>query len=275
MQQRLGRQFCRELDEDRATRALNWMESGQAQPALGKGGSHSFSSSSQRRCLEHIRSAVAALGPPPDGMTPAEALSQLRATSGVYDLEKAALGNYDPSLVSSPAGPEAPVPLARLWGDGGSERVELFCDSHVLDADTRKMRLESCQVKVPYADPKLRSHRVWAEFIKDLYSRGLIDFSRDDGERCDIFFVQKKNGMLRMVIDCRRSNMAFDLPDSVRLATGDAFSSLELECDCDDLLTISGVDLKDAFLPFRVARGAPAVFHPSAGDCRLRRFHVS
>ena len=61
----------------------------------------------------------------------------------------------------------------------------------------------------------------------------------------EVFFVRKKNGQLRMVIDCRSSNCYFDQPADDSLCSGDALGRIELEAD--EQLHITSADLKDAF----------------------------
>ena len=65
-----------------------------------------------------------------------------------------------------------------------------------------------------------------------LHLRGVVDFSRTKGvELIEFFFVPKKDGKLRMVADCRRSNCRFSDPASVSLCTGETLGALGLEED--------------------------------------------
>ncbi|CAK0871903.1 unnamed protein product [Prorocentrum cordatum] len=78
-----------------------------------------------------------------------------------------------------------------------------------------------------------------------LAARGMLDFSLEDGERVEPFFVTKKNGELRLVVDCRRSNCHFTEAGGVSLCTGEGLSAIELGTDED--IFVGGADLSDAF----------------------------
>ena len=59
----------------------------------------------------------------------------------------------------------------------------------------------------PYMDEVLkRSSAKYLGFVLLLKERGLVSFTRDHGESVTCFFVKKKNNMLRLVIDARRTN---------------------------------------------------------------------
>ena len=80
-----------------------------------------------------------------------------------------------------------------------------------------------------------------------LHLRGVVDFSRTTKgvELIEFFFVPKKDGKLRMVADCRRSNCRFSDPASVSLCTGETLGALELEEDAS--LFLEEADLCNAF----------------------------
>ena len=57
--------------------------------------------------------------------------------------------------------------------------------------------------------------------------------------------MKKKNGDLRMVIDCRRSNCHFEPPAGVQLCSGSALSQIEL--GPEDVLYCAQCDIQTAF----------------------------
>ena len=63
--------------------------------------------------------------------------------------------------------------------------------------------------------------------------------------KVELFFVKKKSGQLRMVVDCRHSNCWFAPPFEVSLATGDALGRVEIEPH--EELSFASADLKDTF----------------------------
>ena len=63
---------------------------------------------------------------------------------------------------------------------------------------------------VPYMDKVLASsRRRYIQFVKILHQRGLIRFLTYRNEGCFFFFVKKKDGRLRVIVDARRGNQRF------------------------------------------------------------------
>ncbi|CAK0813222.1 unnamed protein product, partial [Prorocentrum cordatum] len=245
VRQRVGARAAVELDCDRALRSLNGMFSHAPQPALGQGApACAFVSRAQREAIDFVEESARALGAPPPGLTPAEALRKLRVASW-YDVDSAKLGSYRPDAISLPSGTVRPIPLETLWGSGGSDTVKDFISQNLLCSERAKQRLQGVGLERAYSDPALRRRGAYEEFIRMLQERGLVDFAESGIEFVEAFFVEKKDKRLRMVIDCRRANAWFAEPAGVSLCTGDALSKLEL--GLNDELHIQGADLSDAF----------------------------
>ena len=105
-----------------------------------------------------------------------------------------------------------------------------------------------CGARAPYSDPALRQSRVWSDFVSRLHHSGLLDFAYDRGrESVEFFCVPKKDQRLRLVCDCRHSNVWFREPDNVTLCTGETLGNLEV--GEDETLYISEADLSNDFLP--------------------------
>ena len=97
-----------------------------------------------------------------------------------------------------------------------------------------------------YEDPAFRSYATYAPFVKRLFDLQLVSMSLTEPvEQVGIFFVRKKGGKLRLILDCRRSNCHFEEPEPVRLTTGEALSRLEIEPG-QKLFTASA-DLQNTF----------------------------
>ncbi|CAK0902508.1 unnamed protein product [Prorocentrum cordatum] len=245
VRQRVGARAAAELDCDRAVRSLNGMFSHAPQPALGQGApACAFVSRAQREAIDFVEESARALGAPPPGLTPAEALRKLRVASW-YDVDSAKLGSYRPDAISLPSGTVRPIPLETLWGSGGSDTAKDFISQNLLCSERAKQRLQGVGLERAYSDPALRRRGAHEEFIRMLQERGLVDFAESGIESVEAFFVEKKDQRLRMVIDCRRANAWFAEPAGVSLCTGDALSRLEL--GLNDELHIQGADLSDAF----------------------------
>ena len=94
----------------------------------------------------------------------------------------------------------------------------------------RKASAEHVEFPEPYMDRRLGNQRkLYEGFVKDLHKRGLITWSRAPKERVAVFFVKKKTGELRMVIDARRSNRRFRPPPGVELCTAEGLGRIELD----------------------------------------------
>lgn len=174
-----------------------------------------------------MRQAILDAGKPPDGITGAGALGELRARAG-YEGEPAHLAPMQLDLVSLPPVGSKSASLEMLF----QEEAEIFKHrllSKVLADEVVKQRKEVAELKKPYMDPLLRSSpRIYADFCRMLLDRGLIELRTECREVCGAFTVWKKNGRQRLVLDCRLSNLWFDAPRSVSLATGSSFGQLEL-----------------------------------------------
>ena len=217
-QRRILRRRHRADEINRTIGALNSMFGGQG--AGNDYGSLDYklrgASGVQQEALDFVSKAVSAMGSPPEGLTCSEALRQLRATSGyVEDQATGALAPYVPGTVSLPEEGWRPIALDALWGQDGRESVGSYVQQQLLPADEARCRLRACGVGRPYGDPRLKHPRTYSDFVKRLAQSNLVDFSSDPGfESIALFFVTKKNGSLRMIVDARRSNCHFREPDS-------------------------------------------------------------
>ena len=210
-------------------------------------------SQSQQMALDHILQSVQLMGAPPVELSCSEALRQLRAFDGYSDNDQVpcAVKSYSPSLLSLPEGGNRVLPVAGLMGEGGCEILDEFCRSRVLHEKEARSNLDRAGVRECCSDPLLKEPGTYKEFIKRLARADLIEFTTSaPSERVEAFFVGKKDGRLRMVVDCRRSNCWFSPPDKVRLCTAEALSRIELEPGSE--LTVCTADLKDAFYHFEL-----------------------
>ncbi|CAE7664704.1 unnamed protein product, partial [Symbiodinium pilosum] len=236
----------REMEEtNRTLAALNSMYSAPAKQ--GHATSFFRTSAAQARAIDFIRQSVHEMGRPPADLSGPEALRQLRA-AGAYDGgDQAVVGvpsPYNPESVSLPSPGWQPIDLAALWGADGHEMVGDFTRSKLLPLSDARQHVLASGVEKPYWDPCLKHKPTYGKFLSRLWASNLIDFVLEPcREEVAIFFVTKKAGRLRMIIDARRSNCHFTDPEYVHLCTGEALSRLE----ADAPLTVATADLKDAF----------------------------
>ena len=136
-----GRRAAASADVNRCIEALNEMyAAGRPLGRVDVPDVDTQPSAIQQKCLTHIRESVLHLGAPPCGLSPAEALRELRVL-GAYDQEPCTRAAFDSSRVSIPDVGGTPVPLAELWGPGGAEAVERFISDKVLPSDAAASRL--------------------------------------------------------------------------------------------------------------------------------------
>eukprot|EP00438_Fugacium_kawagutii_P023337 Skav200217 [mRNA] locus=scaffold3745:15519:20956:- [translate_table: standard] len=224
-------------------------------PFLGHG-----ASLAQAQALEFVKQSVHAMGTPPEDLSRQGAHDMLRAT-GVYggDQAPSALGSYNPALLSLPNEGNVPVPLEDLWGEGGHEFVGTFIRNVILPESVAKSKIQASGLRHCYSDPLLRHPRTFSQLVKRLHDCGLVTYSLEPSKSyVELFFVKKKNGMLRMVVDCRHSNEWFAAPIGVALSTGDALSRIELEPN--QKLYFASADLKDAFYHLELPHGIRHLF---------------
>ena len=116
----------------------------------------------------------------------------------------------------------------------------------------------------PYWDDILRHEReTRLGFFRSLCERGLGGFRRRIRGRIGCFFVKKKGGDQRMVIDARGPNLTHRVPPHSELGSAGALASLDV---CDSTLEQdrrggpaadlhgASVDLVDSFYQFRHRR---------------------
>ena len=73
-----------------------------------------------------------------------------------------------------------------------------------------------------------RRPKEYAKLIKHCLKVGLLRLTSFCISELGIFFVSKKNGTLRLIVDCRKTNALFLDPPGVDLVTGEGLSNIEL-----------------------------------------------
>lgn len=198
----------------------------------------------QQLCLGRLRDSVLRLGRPPEDVTGLGALRELQAAEG-YSGEPAALARFQRELLSLPVAGSVAPSLDTILGPRAQEIFETLRSKlhNSQDVATRK---QECGLKAPYYDPVLRSCRgEYVSFVQQLDDANLIEFRTEVREHVGVFTVWKKNGKQRMIVDARLSNLWFDSPEPVSLATGSSFALIEV--DSGPPIHLGGVDIADAF----------------------------
>ncbi|CAK0792456.1 unnamed protein product, partial [Prorocentrum cordatum] len=112
-----------------------------------------------------------------------------------------------------------------------------------------------------YMDPRLRfSRRSYLNFIGDLFRGGLLAWRRADQVRggISVFFVRKKSGKQRLVVDCRRVDARFRECLRAPMGSGSSWADVAMDTDTDMFLSLS--DVKDYFYACGLPPGLESFF---------------
>lgn len=243
----LRRRRRAEFDDEWAeemVRSLNELYAGPRRSQESRGNP----AGAQLECLGRLRSAAAAVGPPPAGLTAERALRELLARKG-YEGEPATLCPVDVDRLSVPPAGHRPVSLATILGECGAVLIDRL-KSKVVPMEEAREALAAKGLRRCYTDPGLRDPRRYAAVVRKLRDSGMIRFATRCRERVGVFGVRKKSGSVRLILDARRSNCWFGPPGEVRLATGASFGALEV--DCNEPVVLGQVDVADAFFNFEL-----------------------
>ena len=115
----------------------------------------------------------------------------------------------------------------------------------------------------PYWDPALRHDRhLRLELYRALHRCHLLSFCLRRRARAGIFMVRKKDGMQRLIVDCRQANAFQRTPPTTRLGTPASMTALDLSHDTLVAQGCGGVLGQDKFGKIQVSAESGDV-----GDC--------
>jgi len=186
-------------------------------------------------------------------MEPNEALSQLlQKKTGYAEGLPGALSQYRREAVSLPKGQENPCPLVSLLDGENKACLEDFQEKMMLSLEEQAGVAEDCET-VSFLDPVLEHDpKAYHDFIADLINAGLLAFTVNPKIQIGCFFVTKKGGKLRLVVDARRANRYFKKPPSTLLGSMETWGRLELPEEGD--LFIAQEDVKDFFYRLGISK---------------------
>ena len=205
-------------ETNKTVKSLNWMHG-------HRHGSGSYEATGdQSHVLARVWGLHSSRRPPADAPCEEAALKKLLKGRSIYctDLAGRNIATFRPGAVSLPDHIHDARALDELVG---SEMHK------VLEGGMKRMGAEVVNfsdLPCAYWDPTLRG-KTYVAFLKDLDGRGLLQFTLHKKEEAGIFFVSKKSGALRLILDGRRGNKHLARPPHVSLATVEAFSNAEVE----------------------------------------------
>lgn len=234
-----------------AIRALNWCASPNKRFSSGS------TSGGQRSALRHIWDVVKRSGTPPLDLSEYGAARERLCLSRSYSgTEGTHLAGYGEAPVSLPSTSRSPVDLEKVIEGAPKEFLKDF--EHKLpksDFEWAQDSDDAARIR-PYSDPALLVHSNYLHLLTALNDAHILTWTVRPRGRVAAFFVWKKNGKLRLVLDIRQVNVVFRDPTHVDLGNIGALAELELG-DSQDLF-ISQADVQDCFwqcrLPHAFAR---------------------
>ena len=180
----------------------------------------------------------------------------LKSKSGYTDssgFDTGGLASYEPGNVSLPDDTRG-SPLLR---DVCSNKTSDFLDDLALMLNSEGEEEAAGDARQPqlYMDPVLannggRGKGHYQTFISDLARLGLVRFTKRKLGGVTVFFVRKKTGQLRMIIDARVVNKDFKRSPPVHMCSPEILA--DLECGADDVIYSATIDIKDCFRRLRL-----------------------
>ena len=162
------------------------------------------------------------------------------------------LASFGSGEVSLPGGQGVAVSIFEIL-DGEALDDVLDIDGRMLWSSEELEGVIEGGLPNVYHDPVLKhSESQYLDFIRLLYDAGIIRF--DTSVKCQLgcFFVRKKNGKLRLVIDARRANAFFRVPPTGANSSSSTLGNLRIPKN--KKLWVGQYDVKDFF--YRI--GIPA-----------------
>ena len=200
-------------------------------------------------------------------MSPAKAFVELCQNSLPYLSEHGGPLPYDGDNLSLPDANVCPLEPLQHLSSVHRELVMGASQSMLRTELEAQQELSNSGLSKAHVDPAFNSPHIYADFLKKLHSRSLIDYIHDSTAYMGVFFVRKKNGKLRIILDTRIVNCLFQDPPKVRLPSSAAFAAVESRAET---LYFAGGDIDNAF--YRIA--APKCVLPYFTLPHIRAKHL-
>lgn len=160
--------------------------------------------------------------------TPEGAARELLGSRWDYIGEGCRVVAYEKDKVSLPRLGSDPVVLERVLDREAVGLLQEFEDRLLVEDEIGDWRARTHRVG-SYTDVVLRKdRRAYVGFVQELVSRGLVRASRVRKAAVTPFFVAKKAGQQRLVLDCRRSNSLFRHAPPMEIGSSESLSSVDV-----------------------------------------------
>ncbi|CAK0839425.1 unnamed protein product, partial [Prorocentrum cordatum] len=199
-------------------------------------------SEAQFSAVDMLWQVVSEDKPPGDAASPEAALVELLGSGSLgYGPDgPAVVAPYDRGLVSRPES------AGRVGLEPDRQGVIDGENSLMLRADeARPGAFKVCW------DKTLQSNRdECVQFVEDLLGCGVVELRTHLDFEVGVFFVRKKSGRLRIIVDARAVNQALRRPPTIHMASTAAVVGMEVEGGAQVEFSIQ--DIADCFYQFRV-----------------------
>ena len=217
--------------------------------------------SAQRSSHHEIFKQLGRLKQPKIRCNTREAIKELLHSPVSYngDENMTTVRPYERSLVSLPNCGADPIPLHEVLDDDGREVLKGAAFSMLLSEEEWGEIVEKGDFVRPYMDSRLQSDEtLYHQFAKDLWEKGMIDFTQQPGDLVTPFFVNKKDGRLRFILDCRGVNRRFKPPPPMALAAGSSWAQVSVPAG--STLYCAQSDIKDYFYSLALPSSLQSLF---------------
>jgi hypothetical protein len=174
----------------------------------------------QKSAMSNISRAVADRAPAPSTEVPEAAFKQLLRRGPGYLAGPGSLASYRRGCVSLPTGQGVACKLESVLSGDERDAVINF-EAKMMLSDEEIAGTRQC-VEAPgcFFDPVLAgSPQEYAIFVADMVKAGIVEFTCFPKCEVGAFFVSKKSGRLRLILDARRANVLFRKPPSTLLGS--------------------------------------------------------
>ena len=226
--------LIKDIDETRW--ALNWLHGeGRRAPA-----SSTFNAGSehkifilQRQMQQRLEECNYRALRVDSAIAPQEALGSLLKGRSPY-------GNLStttvvPCIVSKVALPEcgaSRAPLAELLPSQDRHYFHGGAQAMLASVEHRTSVSEALGDASSFMDVRLdRDPKLYAQFVARCVKMGMVSFTLEPLCVQGVFFVKRKDGRQRFILDCRRANRFFIPPPSTSLITGEGLGGLEIDAE--------------------------------------------
>ena len=254
VRQRLLRRRAMDLRVAETVQALNFLDWHTWDPTCRPSQAHNAACEAIRREVE--------LSPPPlDGSSPEATRQELLGPLSSKSGEHVAQAAYEPDLVSLPEVAGGCDLASQLEGPDRDCLVS-FEESLLLSENAFEEGLPTL-----HWDDALVGD-VYISFVNRLLQSGMLTPSLGCRSQAGIFFVRKRSGRLRMIVDGRQGNQRMRPPPKASMSSAAAFSELRL--GQGEKLRVSTYDIQDCFYQFKI----PKAFGELLGFKRIQAYKL-